>query len=135
MKTYLPALAIVISVLLAMAILATNANSETTLAGQITYVEKDDPMPYTGFAVDKPQMRHFRQINEEKMVLDKKVVKLEELRYQHEAKIDFLEDEYALLDKEYKAEQRRNTWNKVFYFAGGVLLSGAAVYGASKLRR
>lgn len=110
------------------------SHSEDVSPGQIIWVEKSDPMPFNGFAVDRPQMRYFRQINEERKVAQEKVVKLEDLKAQHEAKIDYLEDEYTKINKAYKSEQRKSTWAKVLYFAGGVLVTGAAVYGASKLR-
>lgn len=103
-------------------------------SGQITYVEKDDPMPYSGFAVDKPQMRHFRQVSEEKEVAQQKVIKLEELRFQHEQKIDYLEDEYSKINKAYKSEQRQSTVAKVIYFVGGIFTTGIILYSASKLR-
>lgn len=109
--------------------------ADTTANGRITYVVEQDPMPYDGFAVDSPQMKHFRQVNEEKKVLDEKVVKLEDLKFQQEVKIDNLQQNYELLDKQYKLEQKRYTIQKYLYFFGGIALSGAAVYGASKLRR
>jgi hypothetical protein len=111
--------------------LSTAAKAE----GQITYVEKGDEMPYTGYAVDKPQMRHFRQINEEKKLLEQKVIKLEDLGVMKDEKIDYLEDQYTQVNKAYIKEQQKSTWQKYLYFAGGVILSGAAVYGASKLRK
>lgn len=118
--------------LIVMLVIACNINAEEVAHGNITFVEKGDPAPYAGYVVDESQMKHFRQINEEKKLLEKKTIKLEELGIRQEDSKEWYKNNYYKVKEKYEWQQTKSFWTNTLYFVGGAVLTGLISYGTVK---
>ena len=76
-----------------------------------------------------------RQINEEKKLLEKKTVALEQLGVVRNEQVKHYKELYRDTKKEAKRRESQVFWKKTIYFIGGVLVTGALSYAALKYGR
>jgi hypothetical protein len=110
-------------------------HSASIYAGSIRPIKKDEPSPYDGFVIDKPQEKKFRTINEEKKLLERKVLTLEEFVKIHKERFNYQQDINVDLHKRLKQKESDLFWNKTIYFIGGIFLTGFVSYAAMKYGR
>lgn len=101
------------------------------LAGTHSYAQekvipmtKGDIAPYSGIFFPKDKAKELRQINEEKKLLEKKVLKLEDLQIIQEETSTFYKENYYKTKNLLEAEQTKSFWKSTLYFFGGVLITG-----------
>lgn len=124
-----------IAILIAFLLLMAHVDGAETLHGNITPVQVGEVVMYDGFLVDAPQMKHFRQINEEKKLLEDKTIKLEELGIREKEAKDWYKNNYYEVKKKYEWQQTKSFWVSTLYFLGGAVLTGAVSYATVKTIR
>lgn len=121
-----------IAIFVALLLLMTTVRAEDVLHGKIKAIEAGEVAEYSGFLVDDSQMKHFRQINEEKKLLEQKTIKLEELGIRMEDSKNWYQDNYYKIKDKYEWQQTKSFWVNTLFFVGGVVLTGLITYGAMK---
>lgn len=96
--------------------------------GRVDPIKAGDPAKYDGFTVDKPQMKKFITINEERKLLDEKCKKLEELNKLQEAEMGYCAQQKKDLEDQLVAEKRAKWIIGGALFLGG-LMTGGVVFG------
>lgn len=99
----------------------------------ITPIKKGDPSPNDGFFVDAENMKKFRIINEEKKVLEVKNLKLEDLNYVNEKRIEFYKSVADESRKETSKAHIKGFIGTIGGFTVGIAVTGMAVYLATKV--
>ena len=114
--------------------------STNCYADQAVEVKKGDIVPYDGSLLDREKANKIRDelIEKDGLVrtnesLNKSIqlYRSNELIYNDQKKL--LLDQNIELTKTLNDTRETSTFTKVLYFLGGVALTGAAVYGASRL--
>lgn len=110
------------------------------LAYELSYAEliplkKGDTAPYNGILVDAPQMKEFRQINEEKKLLELENLKLKDLSLINDQKVGLYRNQTEALSKELVRSERKAFWQSVGTFALGVIVTGFAAKVAIEATR
>ena len=77
----------------------------------------------------------FRAINEERKLLEKKNLKLEDLRINNEEKVKFYKEEANKAYKAYKWSETKSFWKSTAFFVLGVAATGLASYAAIRSTR
>lgn len=107
---------------------------QVSFAQQMVILDKGQEAPFKGILNDSKQMKVFRQANEEKKLLDKKVQGLELLKVRQEELIKIHSDEAKHARTQYRREQVSNTWNRVLWFSLGILVTGVAFKVANETK-
>jgi lipopolysaccharide export LptBFGC system permease protein LptF len=93
---------------------------------EMTILKKGDTAPFEGVLVDAPQMKEFRQINEDKKNLELQNLKLKDLALINEERVELYRVQSELLNKELSKAETRSFWKSIGYFALGVVVTGMA---------
>jgi hypothetical protein len=99
----------------------------------ITQIKKGESAPADGFFVDSENMKKFRQINEDKKVLEQKTLKLEDLQVVNEQRVKFYQDQSETAYKEASKAQLKGLMGTLGGFTVGIGITVISVYLASKL--
>lgn len=99
---------------------------QMSFAQQMVILDKGQEAPFKGVLNDAKQMKVFRQANEEKKLLDKKVQSLELLKVKQEEIIKIHSEEAKHARTQYRREQVSNVWGRVVWFSLGILVTGVA---------
>jgi hypothetical protein len=91
--------------------------------GRVDPIKKGESAQYDGFTVDKPQMKKFITINEERKLLDEKCKKLDELNKLQEAEMGYCAQQKKDLETQLVAEKRAK------WIVGGALFLGGLMTG------
>ncbi len=97
-------------------------------------IRKGEAAPFDGYIVDDTGLKQFRAINEEKKLLKKKVVTLEELGTIKDSRVKLYKDEADHYHNQYKKAQSKSTWKIVGGIVLGILATSAAGYVYSRTR-
>lgn len=89
-------------------------------------LDKGDIAPYSGILVDAAQMKEFRQINEEKKLLETENLKLKDLGIINDQRIDLYKEHVKQVTEDLSRSERRAFWQSVGTFALGVVVTGFA---------
>ena len=110
------------------------------LADTATELNKGDPAPYSGTLLDKEKSRKIREDLIEKDGLVKTNESLNKSLLLYRSNEDILNSQKDLLIKQnveltktLNDTRSTSNWEKAGYFVLGIVVTGAAVYGASKL--
>jgi hypothetical protein len=95
---------------------------------------KGDTAPFDGVLSDDKQMRVYRQANEENILLEEKVLKLQDLNATIQERSDIYKSEGNYYRSELRKSEVTSFWGKVGFFALGVLATGLAVKAADSVR-
>lgn len=109
--------------------------SFSAMAQKLEKLEKGQTAPFTGVLVDAKQMKKFRQVNEEKKLLDKKNIKLKDLNVLKDQKIELYKKEITQTHKELTRYKTKTFFTNAGYFALGVILTGFAAKTAIESTR
>lgn len=97
--------------------------SNTVLADDSVYLDKDKPAPYSGYLLPEAKVKELRNSS-----LERDMYKTtNELKDQQ---IKLLSDQNNKLATTLESTSNLSTWEKIGCFAGGVLLTGLAIAGA-----
>ena len=127
-----------IKILLIFSIIASLTNN--CFADDVTYINKDDKAPYSGFLFTETKTKEIRlqliDLDTYKS-LNSSLTRTVELYKKNEeidqTKINTLLDQNdKLADSLYSARETSN-WEKGLWFFGGAILTGLAFYGASQV--
>lgn len=117
-------------------------SSSTTLSDQTVLLEAGKPAPFTGYLLppDQAALSRIRLIEgeEAKKMNESYARSIETYRKNEELgnqQVNILLERNDNLSKQLSSSQSLTDFQKVAYFIGGVLLTGGAVYGASKLAK
>lgn len=127
-------------ILTVMLISLTVVNS--SFANQAIDVKAGQAAPYDGVLLDKEKANEIKNELIDKDGLTQINLSLNKTIELHQKNTDTLNQSNAILmdrnldlTKELNSSRELSTFTKVLYFVGGVALTGAAVWGASKLSR
>lgn len=101
----------------------------------VSPIKKDQPAPYDGFILDEANLKEMKTINEERKVLKKKVVTLEELGNIKDSKVKLYKEEADYYHKQAKKEESKSTWKIVGGILLGILATSAAGYVYDRTRK
>lgn len=101
----------------------------------ITPIEKDEKAPFSGFIIDKDNMKKFRQINEDKKNLEKETILLKDLAAIQEQRVDNLKEQNSLTEKELNREKFQSNLKGIGGFLIGVLATSLAAYAAIRVAK
>ena len=90
-------------------------------AGEISIIKKGESAKYSGFLVDKSQMKTFRKINEEKKLSEAKNLVLSDLKLTHEGMIAFHKKRVESAQNELQTQQFKNYLSNIVFFSLGVI--------------
>ena len=93
---------------------------------EMTTINKGDTAPHSGILVDAAQMKEFRQINEEKKLLETENLKLKDLGVINDQRIDLYKEHVKQVTEDLSRSERRAFWQSVGTFALGVVVTGFA---------
>lgn len=89
-------------------------------------LKKGDSASFDGVLIDAEQMKQFRQINEEKKLLEKENLKLKDLGIINDQRIDLYKEHVKQVTEDLSSSERRAFWQSVGTFALGVVVTGFA---------
>lgn len=92
-------------------------------AGKLSYLEINQPAPYSGYLVNQKKMDHFREINETLKLYQEKSMKLEMLLKITETEITYYKDNLEKTREELEKEQRVNNVKVYLAFGAGITLT------------
>ena len=101
-------------------------------AGNIQPIKKGNPAPFNGFIVDKPQMEHFRKINEQKKLSEAQNLVLEDLKVTQGRVVSFHKKRAERLQNELLRSNIKSYFTNVIFFGLGVLATIVIVRNAPK---
>jgi hypothetical protein len=107
--------------------------SFNALAIDIVPVKKGEPAPSDGFFVSPEEMKKFRQINEEKKLLDQKVISFQDLAITNEQRIDIYKKHSDYYQQEVVKAQNKTMWAGIGGFVLGVVATSLSAYGTVRL--
>lgn len=114
--------------------------SQPALADTAINISKGQPAPYDGVLMDKEKAEKIRDELIEKDALVKINESLNKSVILHRSNEDILTNQNKMLlnqnievTKALNESRETSTLTKIGYFLGGVIITGAAVYGASRL--
>lgn len=96
-------------------------------------IKKGEPAPKDGFFIDSNNLQEMRQINEEKKLLEKENIKLEQLRVTSENIEKNYQERLDLASKQITKEQVKGDLKGIGGFLLGVLATSAAAFAAAKV--
>jgi hypothetical protein len=115
---------------------------QPVFADAVTNIEKGQPAPYSGVLMDKQKAEKVRDELIEKDALVKINESLNKSIILHRNNEDIITNQNKMLlnqnievTKALNETRETSTITKIGYFLGGVIITGAAVYGASRLVR
>ena len=114
--------------------------SQISLAADVTYINKDDKAPYSGFLFTEDKAKDIRlqliDLDTYKS-LNKSLERTVELYKKNEdidqSKINTLLDQNDKLATNLYSARETSNWERALYFFGGAVLTGLAFYGASQV--
>jgi hypothetical protein len=113
--------------------------SSTVRSEDSVLLNKGTPAPYTGFLVPRERINELRIESEEQKALIASYARSVDLYKKNEEasdrQVNILLERNDKLSKELTSTRSVSTFEKTAWFIGGILVSGAAVYGASKLAK
>jgi len=89
-------------------------------------LKKGDSAPFDGIISDAAQMKEFRQINEEKKLLELQNLKLKDLSAVQDERVELYKRQASSLNDEIGKAESRSFWKSIGYFTLGVLVTGLA---------
>lgn len=104
-------------------------------AQDIVELNKGDAAPFRGALVSPEQMQEFRQINEDKKRVDLQNIKLKDLADVNEQRIDFYKSEVKNVQNQFARERTKHFFEKIGYFALGVVVTSVAAKAAIEASR
>lgn len=114
--------------------------TQPALADTAININKGEPAPYSGVLMDKEKAEKVRDELIEKDALVKINESLNKSVILHRSNEDILTNQNKMLlnqnielTKTLNDTRETSTITKIGYFLGGVIITGAAVYGASRL--
>jgi hypothetical protein len=116
--------------------LTSSSKAETVL------LEKGNPAPYTGFLLDKEtaQLSRVKIIEGEEakklnLSYEKSIQKYQSNELLYQTQVQTVLEQNDKLSRSLRDSQGMGTWERIGWFVGGIVITGAAVYGASQLRK
>lgn len=97
--------------------------SFSAIAGKLEIVKEGQPAPYDGLLADQDQMKEFRQINEEKKLLEEKTEKQEQLSKIKEVETTYYKENLEKTREELDRQEKRAFLTGVAFFVGGILMT------------
>lgn len=114
--------------------------SHISFAQEAVYLNKDDKSPFSGYLLPEDKLKSLRNDSLEntanKQIIDRlnKSINLYQTNSDLKDKqLKLYSDQNDQLVKSLVAEENLNTWEKILYFGGGIVLTGLAIYGAHSL--
>lgn len=111
-------------------------------SSDVIIVNKGDPAPFVGYLMDKEtgQLSRIRLIEGEEakklnLSYQKSIENYQANEMLYNSQVKTVLEQNDKLSQSLRSSQSLNSWEKIGYFISGVILSGAAVYGASQLRK
>jgi len=99
----------------------------------VTPIKKGTPAPEDGFFIDNDNIKKMRKINEEKALLEKETIKLEQLRITNESVNKIYKTQLEDASKEVTKQQVKGDLKGVFGFLLGVVATSVAAFAAVKV--
>ena len=101
----------------------------------VTPIKKGAPAPKDGFFVDSENMKEFRKINEDKKVLERKVIKLEDLAVINEQRVETYKKLSQESEDQLRWEKTKGNAKGIGGFLIGVLATSVAAYAAIRISK
>jgi len=98
-------------------------------------IEKNEKAPEKGFFIDTENIKELRKINEEKKLLKKENVKLQDLQTINEQRINTYKEFAQESEKELYKEKIKGNVKGVWGFILGVLSTSVAAYAAIRVAK
>lgn len=105
----------------------------SALAIDVRVIKKGQQAPEDGFFVTAKTMKELRKVNEDKKALEKKVVKLEQLAFIKDQKIELYAVELKETHKQLSWERTKGNFKGIGGFLIGVAATSLAAYAASRV--
>jgi hypothetical protein len=93
---------------------------------EMVVMKRGDVCAFDGVLVDAPQMKEFRQINEDKKNLELQNLKLKDLSAVQDERVELYRQQAQSLNSELAKSESRSFWKSIGYFGLGVLVTGLA---------
>jgi hypothetical protein len=93
---------------------------------EMAVMKRGDVCAFDGVLVDAPQMKEFRQINEDKKNLELQNLKLKDLSAVQDERVELYRRQAQSLNSELAKSESRSFWKSIGYFGLGVLVTGLA---------
>jgi hypothetical protein len=103
------------------------------LAIDIVPIKKGEPSPGEGFFVSIEEMKKFRQINEEKKLLEQKVLTFKDLSIVNDQRIEVYQKQSNYYQEQYLKQQTKTMWSGIGGFILGAAATSLAAYGTVRL--
>lgn len=100
--------------------------SINSIAQDVVRIEKGEKAIFAGALVSEKKLNDLRQNEEKRVLLEKKVLKMEDLGLLSEEKLDIYRNRVYNVEKELSKSNRRTFWSNIGYFALGAILTGFA---------
>jgi len=97
-------------------------------------LNKGESAPFDGVLSDSDQMKIYRQSNEEKKLLQDKVLTLKDLNATIQERSDVYKAEGDYYRSQLRTQEFRGFWANVGYFALGVLATSLAIKASENVR-
>lgn len=114
--------------------------SQFVYADDAIYLNQNDKAPYSGYLLSEDKIKElrnntierdgFKAINDS---LTKQLSLVQQDSSLKDQKVNLLLDQNDKLAKTAYADRELNTWERVAYFVGGVLITGFAIYGVHQI--
>lgn len=108
-------------------------NSATAI--DITPIKKGEPAPANGFFVDKKNIKKFREINENKKLLEQENGKLKSLNQLAINETKIYKENYQEANRQVRVEKFKSDLKGIGGFLLGVLATSAAAYAAIRIAK
>lgn len=106
--------------------------SFNSFAIDITPIKKGEASPGDGFFVSTEEMKKFRQINEEKKLLEQKVLTFGDLAITNEQRIDIYKKQSDYYEEQYLKQQNKTIWSGIGGFILGAAATSLVAYGTMR---
>ena len=114
--------------------------TRNSYAEDAVLLTKGSPAPFEGFLIDRPKALEFRGITferDEYKLLNESLTKSLQLYKDNDKingeKLSIVLTQNDKLAQELNSARSTSNWEKTLWFLGGVVITGAAFYGAAKL--
>lgn len=114
--------------------------SQFSYADDAIYLNQNDKAPYSGYLLSEDKVKELRNNTIERdglKTINDSLTKSLTLEQQNNSlkdqKVNLLLDQNDKLAKSAYADRELNTWEKVAYFVGGIVVTGLAIAGVHSL--